>query len=134
MTILARWARDLLERLLGRFREGPDTPRRLLEEPRLFRALSPEAPTEEEWEAFAKRLIDFAYRQGYVRGFHWAERSWDGPEKDPGELLAELSADPAWAEVLADPMSARKVREVQEAIARVREAGVPIYFVDDRRR
>lgn len=136
LTILGRFFRDLIEWLLGRFREGPETPPRLLEEPRLFRALASETPTEEEWEAFAQRLADHAYQAGFVRGVHWLERSWDGPIIDPEKVLeieahAASVSDPV---LLRDPMSARKVREFHDAIARAAAAGIDVHLEQPPRR
>lgn len=120
LTALGRFTRDLLERLLGRYREGPDPPPRLAEEARLFRLRSPAPPTEEEWEAFCSELADRAYRDGFVRGVHWLERSWDGPSEDPEKIL-ELEAHAAARYFpegeLPEPADARAWREYQEARA-----------------
>lgn len=136
-TLLARFLRDLWERIRGTFREGPDPPPRLAEEVRLFRCLAKEAPTEEEWEAFAAGLADRAYRAGFVRGYHWLERSWDGPPVSPERILEleahhrHLAVDPA---VLADPMSARDVHVFHERIARAAAAGIDVHLEQPRAR
>ena len=75
MTRLKRWLRRQLERLLGVWHEGPEPPRRLLEEARLFRHIYPDA-THDQWEDFACRLASNAYRDAFVRGFEWNERCW----------------------------------------------------------
>jgi len=139
VTILGRFIRDLLDRILGRFHEGPEPPPRLAEEVRLFRVLASSRPTEEEWEAFAVRLTERAYRDGFVRGVHWLERSWPGPEIDPDRLLEEqahgvkLADDPAWAHVLDQPMRAREVREFHDSVANAALAGVDVHVMPGRR-
>ena len=132
LSRLGRLFRDLLERLLGRYREGPEPPPRIAEEARFFRSLAREAPTEEEWEAFAAGLADRAYRDGFTRGIEWLERSWDLRPADHERRLElearaaeHLLVDPA---VLADPMSARKMHEFQELISRARAAGIDVHL------
>lgn len=136
MTILSRWARDALERLLGRFHEGPDPPPRVAQEPRLFRAMAPEAPTEEEWEEWAVAYGDRCYRAGFVRGMHWLERSWDGPAVDPERVLEMEAheADRIPEEMLRNPRSAREVREFHDAIHRAAAAGIDVHIERPPRR
>lgn len=100
MTRAGRWLVRQLERLLGRYYEGPTPPRRLAEEARLFRVMYPCAGPD-EWEAFAARLAASSYRDGFVRGFEWNERDWSGPADDP-ERLAEATAHD-WSLAEADP-------------------------------
>lgn len=87
MTRAARFFRNLLERILGIFREGPQAPRRLSEEVQVFRALHPQATTD-DWARFATALAENTYRQAYIRGYEYAERFWPGPADDPDALLA----------------------------------------------
>lgn len=134
MTRLSRMIRNLLERMLGWFHEGSDTPARLLEEPRLFRALAQTTPTEEEWEAFCIQAIDDAYQAGFVRGYYWCERSWE-PDEDPEQILARdqsLAADPRWANVLARPLDARRMAERNDRLAQAAAAGVDLHIEDVR--
>ncbi len=78
MTPLKRWLRRQLARLLRRWEEGPEPPRRLAESVRLFRHHYPDA-TPQQWEDFAARHAGNAYRDAFVRGFEWNERCW--PER-----------------------------------------------------
>lgn len=139
MTRLARFVRDLLERLLGRFHEGPEPPPRLAEEVRLFRSLATHTPTEEEWEVFAARLAERAYHDGFVRGTHWLERSWPGPEVTPERLLEEqahqqkLIDDPRWRDTLDKPMRSRQVREFHDQIAQAALIGIDVHIPPGRR-
>lgn len=134
MTLLARFIRDLLERLLGRFHEGPEPPKRITEQARLFRSLARETPTEDEWEAFTVELAEAAYRDGYLRGLYMLERSEFSPARYERELEEQtLAADPKWAAVLAEPMSARRVKEWQDAIGHAAAAGMEVHSVPDKR-
>lgn len=86
MTRAGRWLRRLLERLLNRWHEGPEPPRRIAEEARLFWHEYPNA-TAAEWERFAITLAGNAYRDAFVRGFEWDARCW--PERTiDGEEVA----------------------------------------------
>jgi hypothetical protein len=80
----------LVDKLSGRFYEGPSPPRRLNDSARLFKLMHPKA-TADEWEAFARRQAANAYRDGFVRGYGWQERGWEGPAMEP-ERIAELQA------------------------------------------
>lgn len=81
-----------MERHLDRWREGPEPPLRVAQEVRLFRALHPGA-TADEWEQYATRHAESAYRQGYIRGFEYNERFWPGPADDPELLAAAMRED-----------------------------------------
>jgi hypothetical protein len=90
MTRLGRLLRNLLERILARYHEGPEPPRRLAEEVRLFRVYYPRA-TPEQWAQFATTIAQNSYRSGFTRGYEWQERGWEGPPIEP-EVLAEIQA------------------------------------------
>lgn len=75
MTRVGRWLRRLLEKVLNRWSEGPEPPRRIADEARLFWHANPNA-TPAEWERFAIALAGNAYRDAFVRGFEWNERCW----------------------------------------------------------
>lgn len=90
MTRLGRLFRNLVERLLGRYYEGPEPPRSIGDEVRMFCHFYPTA-SRRQWEAFALRLAGNAYRSGFTRGLEWQERGWEGPAIDP-ERLAEVEA------------------------------------------
>ena len=85
-----RWLRRWIERWMGWYYEGPDAPRRLSEELRVWLRLNPDAPRE-AIEGYCVLLLEAAYRDGFVRGYEWQERGWEGPAVDP-EVLAELQA------------------------------------------
>jgi hypothetical protein len=100
VTRFARFLRNLFERLLSRYYEGPNPPRHIGEEARVFRILNPRA-TPREWEDFAKRHAENCYRSGFTRGYEWQERDWPGPAEDP-EVLAE-AMEHDWSLAEADP-------------------------------
>lgn len=83
-----RWLRNLIEKFLGRYYEGPDPPRRLTEELRVWLYINPDADRSTV-EGYVALLLESAYREGFTRGYEWQERDWPGPAVDP-ELLAEL--------------------------------------------
>lgn len=137
MTKLQKAFRNMLERLLDRYKEGPEVPPRLVEEIRLFRVLATERPTEEEWEAFATRLVDRTWRDGFERGYYWSERMWE-PDVDPDEIAkadqaASLKADPQWANALEHPMSAREFAEFNRLIGNAHAAGIRVHVPPGRR-
>ncbi len=123
MTILGRFIRRLVEVVLGRWHEGPETPVRYFEEVRMFRVLNPNA-TPELWEQFCHDMIDRSYRDAYVRGFQNSERWWPGPPTE-AERLAEAAQhdwslareDAHWAAAMArvgEPRTAREVVETRQ--------------------
>ena len=87
---LRRALQKLRDRWKGQFYEGAEPPPRLTEEVALFRLCYPRATTE-QWRRFAERAIQNSYRDGFVRGYQWQERGWEGPAIDP-EQLAEIEA------------------------------------------
>ncbi len=89
MTKLQKLLRDWFDRWRGRYYEGPEPPPRIDQEVRLFAATHREA-TVEEWKAFATRIAQNTYRDGFTRGIEWNERLWPGPADDP-EVLAEAA-------------------------------------------
>lgn len=84
MTPLARAARNLVERVKGRFYEGPTPPTRLRDMAAAFANAHPRA-TRAEWLEFAARHAEEAYRSGHTRGVEWAERDLErrDPATDP---------------------------------------------------
>jgi hypothetical protein len=52
-------------------------------------------PTVDQWEMFASELARSAYREGWTRGYEWAERDLDAKPKHDPEVLAEQLAH-AW--------------------------------------
>lgn len=131
MTRLSRFLHRLVETLLGRWNEGPDTPVRYFEEVRLFRVFNPEA-SQETWERFARDMIDRTYRDAYTRGFQCQERWWPGPPSE-AERLAEAQQhdwslareDAHWRaamESVGEPRSAQQVDQARQAGLDVRRA------------
>lgn len=136
MTALGRFARRQLERLLDRWREGPEPPVRLRERVRLFRHARPYA-TAAEWEAFAVKLAGDAWRDAFARGFEWQERCWPDPSPDPAEVAAEnersvAEGDPELARLLdvePNPITPEQRRLIRD-LARS-PWGVRIEFRED---
>jgi len=95
-----KWIRSIAEWFIGDYYEGPQPPRHIAEEARLFRLLNPNAGPS-DWESFAVKHAQNCYRSGFVRGFEWTERDWPGPPDDP-EVLAELERHD-WSLAGADP-------------------------------
>jgi len=89
MSPLRRKARDMLERFMKRFYEGPAAPERYADTVKLFRMLNPTA-TADAWEDFATKLAEGAYQDGYVRGYEWTERDLDSKPKHDPDVLAEM--------------------------------------------
>ena len=97
MTPLAKLARGILERLLGRFYEGPEPPARLGEMVVAFANDHPRA-TRGEWVWFCRQHAAECYRSGYTRGVERAERDfWNAmPSVLPEEVADELDPDWRW--------------------------------------
>ncbi len=88
VTPAARFARNLIEKLLKRFYEGPEPPGRIAEEVTLFGVIYPMA-TPDEWADFAAKLAANAYRSGYTRGVEASERDPQPLEPDLQLLEAQ---------------------------------------------
>lgn len=88
MTVIRRKLRDILERLLGRFYEGPRPPPRIREEVGLFALMHPHASAE-DWAEFAVRFAENCYRDGFVRGFEQSERDPDRIEPEPDAAMLD---------------------------------------------
>jgi hypothetical protein len=126
VTRAGRLFRNLLERFLGRYYEGPTPPPRLGEEVALWFALNPDAD-HARVRGYVTALLDAAYRDGFVRGYEWQERGWEGPAIDP-EQLAE-AAEHDWS--LADwhPRARRILTDGMDAADPLANVAAP-----DRRR
>ena len=108
MTRFGKFIRRLAEKWKGQFYEGPEPPPRIAEEVRMFHILYPTAEWQ-QWEEFAVRFAHNCYRDGFVRGYEWQERGWDGPAEDPERLLEEerhnwqlAEQDDRWKKMLED--------------------------------
>jgi hypothetical protein len=73
-----RWVRGWAERMLRRSYEGPEPPKRLEQEYRLFLLQHPLASPDEVHE-HAIRFAEESYRAGWTRGYEAAQR-----EEEPG--------------------------------------------------
>lgn len=110
MTRLGRILRNAAERLLRRYYEGPHPPQRLAEQVAEWAWMHPKA-TRAEWASFAIRFAHGAYRDGFVRGFEWAERDLDQLKLGDPERLAELDAhDFVWHS--PDHLTSQQLAEV----------------------
>ena len=89
--ILRRW----WEWAFGAWYEGPTTPARLVQQPRIWANTRPKA-TRAEWLALCEAAVRSAYAAGWQRGFEHAEREPGGPSQVP-EQLADL-LHPGWRE------------------------------------
>lgn len=119
MTRFGRFVRNLVERFLGRYYEGPNPPRHISEEVRLFRILHPTA-TPEQWETFANLMAEKCYRSGFVRGYEWVERDWPGPAQDPEVLAEAMSHD--WSLAESEPRFDRLLEGVSNPFDPLGEA------------
>jgi hypothetical protein len=93
VTPAERALRNLWERLTRRFYEGPEAPARLEDVVREFDHRYPRA-TRAEWAEFAIRMSRGCYRDGWVRGYEWAERDPGQPDPSPEELADQY--EPGW--------------------------------------
>lgn len=93
---VALFLRNVLERLMGRYYEGPAPPPRMFEEVLLFRRLHPDA-TADDWASFTTRLAEGAYRDGFIRCL---ERELRDP--DTGTVDDELAERIAHSWSIAD--------------------------------
>jgi hypothetical protein len=113
--------RNFLEKLLGRFYEGPKMPLRLSDLVVAFANMYPRA-TRAEWVRFAQSHASVCYQAGYVRGIESSERDYQEPETPP-EVLAD-AIDPMWRHRVYD-WKWGHVRELSEP------GGVPQESIDD---
>lgn len=86
MSMLGRAVNKAYELIRSTYYEGPDPPGRLKQIVIDFANSHPKA-TRKQWVAFCSKLADDSYRDGYTRGFEWAERDLDrrDPAVDPSE-------------------------------------------------
>lgn len=96
MTPFGKFLKNLAEKAVGRFYEGPEAPLRLRDMVTAFANDHPRA-TKGEWVEFAAKLAEEAYKSGYVRGFEYTERTFDWRDDVPPEVLADW-IDPSWKE------------------------------------
>lgn len=106
MTPIGRAIKRAAEKVAGRYYEGPEPPARLLAQVGEFANLNPKA-TRAGWAEFARKLAAAAYRDGYQRGYEWAERDEEPVYKKlPPELYADQeSPDWEWSPPLGTDLS-----------------------------
>lgn len=109
VTSLKRKLRNFLELLLRKFYEGPTPPPRIQEEARLFALMNPHAGAD-EWEEFAARHADNAYRDGFVRGFEQSERDPERVVPEPDDALLDAQRHD-WSLAEEDARLAKLLRE-----------------------
>lgn len=143
---LTQWVDGLAERWLDKRYEGPEPPRRLTDEVRMFRVVHPTA-TPRDWAEFAAKHGRNCYRDGYVRGYEYKIRE-DDPDTSEAELLDNDAKHDAWApsddpemnQVLVqmfseeDPLGGAtpdERREFNKMIKELQDAGVPLEIYPD---
>jgi|ERR1700722_2026544 len=94
-TPIVRWFRNLREKLLGKFYDGPEAPDRLRQMVVVFANTNPTA-TRLEWIRFAVEHAKESYRAGWVRGYEYTER-------DPDERAVMRHVDPEMIALAMDP-------------------------------
>lgn len=99
MGVAMKWLRNVVEKLLGRFYEGPTLPERFEHGVVEFANRHPNA-TRKEWATFAKEHASIAYEAGYVRGYERSERDYQHP-RTPPEAIADAT-DPQWRDRVYD--------------------------------
>jgi hypothetical protein len=96
-TPVVRWFRNIREKLLGKFYDGPEPPARIVEMVVVWANMNPTA-TRAEWVRFVSEHAKECYRAGWVRGYEYTERDPDEraiiSQLDP-ELIA-TAMDPNW--------------------------------------
>lgn len=93
MVPVKRLVRNIAEKVLGVFYEGPQPPIRIKAAVEIFAQTCPNA-IPDAWAAFAVTHAEECYRTGYVRGLEDAERDSDTqPEHDPEIIARELDQD-----------------------------------------
>ena len=97
MTPFSRLIRNLLEKALGCYREGPNPPSRIAAHVDVFLRVN-HNPTIEEWRRFAIDLASSFYRLGYVRGYEWHLREGSG-DMSPDEWIDLIDPSGSWRSV-----------------------------------
>lgn len=88
--------RGMLERMAGKFYEGPPVPVRFAETVQAFACANKHA-TREDWARFATRLAAGAYRDGFVRGYEWTARDLDAfHPQSPERVEEQTRSDFPW--------------------------------------
>lgn len=90
-----KWLRNLAERYLGKYEEGPNPPDRLVDVVEAFMQVYPDA-TKRDWAKFAAKHAAQSYLEGYIRGYEYVERDPSGwwPNPSPEEYADVVT--PGW--------------------------------------
>lgn len=130
-----------IELATSRFYEGPRPPPRLVERIKIFQLYKPQA-TADDWRDFALQFAANCYREGFIRGYDWQERGWEGPAIEPERLREAMDHDwtlaesnPDWRRLLDRGYDPRSVlgslppdqrRALVETFQGAAAGGVPI--------
>lgn len=96
MTPFLKLIKKTTEKILGKWEEGPEPPKRLREYVTVFANRYPNA-TRAEWLEAAASLAEEAYRNGFQRGYEHSERDALPREFSPEQLADQLDPDWRWA-------------------------------------
>ena len=96
---MKQWLARVIEKVLGRFYEGPSIPERFENGVVEFANRHPHA-TRKDWSLFALEHASNAYEAGYVRGVERSERDYQHPVTAP-EVIAD-ALDPHWRDKAYD--------------------------------
>jgi hypothetical protein len=93
-TPFVKGLRKLSEKLLGTWAEGGDLPKRYAQ----LAATHAKGSPNPEWEAFAVRLAESAWKDAYTRGVQYAERlvEYKVAKNDPDAMAALIEASENW--------------------------------------
>lgn len=110
MTRFGRFLRNIFERLLKRYYEGPTPPVRISQGVNAF-AVFNRGATVADWMAFATSYAEECYRAGYQRGLEWAERDLDrrDPVADPELLEDKRRHGWSWVDLAPDENEVRRI-------------------------
>jgi len=94
VTPLKKLVVTAMEKIIGRYYEGPEPPAYI---DRMVAQFAQDAPkaTRAQWTAFALGLAQEAYRTGYTRGYEYTERTDDWHPALPPDVIADMM-DSTW--------------------------------------
>lgn len=111
MTPLVKVLKRASEKLLGKWSEGPELPRRYEQ---IVEAFARTTTSTDRWQGFALDLARCAWRDAYERGATYAERLDEhGPELRDPDVVAALLRD-EWEMPEFDPGEGLVVPEANE--------------------
>ncbi len=125
-TWFKRAVRRLLERLLDKWREGPEPPPRLVQDVATFALYHPHA-SHVQWSEFALTLARSSYQDGWIRGREWEERCWPGePDYSAPEFTEHVPLHRIRAHQALAEFGGRDPRENARLEAELARMGVRI--------